>query len=136
MNSTTNKSNPPTDYPDLYFDIIYAISVFTHLNEDMQGRWLKELIRITAPGGHIIITVHGSSRADVLNPHQLEQYTKGELVVRGEPYSGSNICGVYHPRNYLSKLSDGMLEEMDYIECGATDAAQDIYFFRRLPASQ
>lgn len=51
--------DPPTEFPDNSFDLIYAISVFTHLDETMQFQWLAELARIAKPGGLIIATVHG-----------------------------------------------------------------------------
>lgn len=54
----------------------------------------------------------------------------GELVVRGKKYSGTNICGTYHPRYYLEKLAEGRLIEIDYSAQGATDADQDVYLFR------
>lgn len=56
-----NEAEPPTRYPDDYFDFIYAISVFTHLPEDMQFRWLGELARITKPQGYLVLSVHGAN---------------------------------------------------------------------------
>jgi SAM-dependent methyltransferase len=50
---------PPTAYAANTFDFIYGISVFTHLPEDMQFRWLEELRRITQPGGYLVLSVHG-----------------------------------------------------------------------------
>lgn len=50
---------PPLDLADDSFDLIYAISVFTHLPEDAQTAWLRELDRVLAPGGLGILTVHG-----------------------------------------------------------------------------
>ncbi|MBD3276682.1 MAG: methyltransferase domain-containing protein [Candidatus Aegiribacteria sp.] len=129
---SVNGYNPPTGFSDDFFNIVYAISVFTHLSEEMQAPWLKELVRITAPGGHIILTVHGSARTEVLVPEQKKRFRNGELVVRGGSYSGSNVCGVYHPRDYLQKICDGTLEEVDYVEMGASDADQDVYLFRKL----
>jgi SAM-dependent methyltransferase len=54
------KASPPTDYPSDTFDFIYAISVFTHLDEDYQFRWLEELRRIAKPGGVLLLTVDSS----------------------------------------------------------------------------
>lgn len=56
-----NSHNPPLVYPSESFEIIYSISVFTHLPEDMQHRWLQELQRITRPGGFVAMTFHDSS---------------------------------------------------------------------------
>ena len=54
-----NEALPPLEYPSDSFDLIYAISVFTHLNEENQFRWLKELNRLIKPGGILILTLHG-----------------------------------------------------------------------------
>jgi SAM-dependent methyltransferase len=54
-----NSALPPLDYPDDSFDLVYNHSVFTHLDEDYQDRWLEELRRVTKPGGTILLTVHG-----------------------------------------------------------------------------
>src|SRR5262245_29447921 len=50
---------PPSSFTDEAFDLVYGISVFTHLNEDMQFSWLSDLRRITRPGGYLLLTVHG-----------------------------------------------------------------------------
>lgn len=54
-----NNPLPPLEYPSEAFDLIYAISVFTHLDEDCQFRWLDELKRITGPKGIVLLTLHG-----------------------------------------------------------------------------
>ncbi|TMA58757.1 MAG: class I SAM-dependent methyltransferase [Deltaproteobacteria bacterium] len=50
---------PPTEFPAGFFDVVIGYSVFTHLTEVMQRQWLEELRRITAPGGLVLVTVHG-----------------------------------------------------------------------------
>ena len=127
---SVNDMHSRTGYVDNFFDIVYTISVFTHLSREMQSCCLDELIRITKPGGYIIITVHGVSRTSVLSDEELKRFRNGELVVRGEKYSGTNICGTYHPRHFLEKLADSRLIEIDYSAQGATDADQDVYLFR------
>jgi len=57
---SVGKASPPTDYAADSFDLIYAISVFTHLDEDYQFRWLEELRRIAMPGGLVLLTVDSS----------------------------------------------------------------------------
>lgn len=59
-NFRVGKASPPTDYSADSFDFIYAISVFTHLDEDYQFRWLEELRRIAKPGGVLLLTVDSS----------------------------------------------------------------------------
>jgi SAM-dependent methyltransferase len=50
---------PPTEFPDGGFDLVFGISVFTHLSEENQFKWLAELRRIVRPGGIVLTTVHG-----------------------------------------------------------------------------
>jgi SAM-dependent methyltransferase len=55
----TNDAMPPLSYPDGYFDLVYNHSVFTHIDATFQDAWLQELRRVTKPGAHLILTVHG-----------------------------------------------------------------------------
>ena len=54
-----NDHLPPLTFPDDHFDLVYNHSVFTHLDADYQDAWLAELARVTAPGGLVLLTVHG-----------------------------------------------------------------------------
>jgi cyclopropane fatty-acyl-phospholipid synthase-like methyltransferase len=42
---------PPTPLPSSNFDLIYGISIFTHLSEDTVEKWIAELRRLTKQGG-------------------------------------------------------------------------------------
>ncbi len=53
-----NADVPPLDVQDEHFDLVWAISVFTHLN-DTWADWLLELRRILKPGGLLIATFVG-----------------------------------------------------------------------------
>lgn len=46
--------------PDASVDLIYGISVMTHIRESQQEAWLKELERILTPGGVMILTSCGA----------------------------------------------------------------------------
>lgn len=50
-------ADPPLPYADAEFDFVYANSVFTHIQSDQTPVWIRELRRITRPGG-IVITTH------------------------------------------------------------------------------
>ena len=55
-----SKELPPLNYDSNTFDFIYAISVFTHLDENYQFRWLEELRRIAKPVAILLVTVDSS----------------------------------------------------------------------------
>lgn len=92
---------PPLALPTTSFDLIYAVSVFTHLTEDVQRRWMSEFARLLAPDGVLIITTHGSSHASRLPREQREAFERGELVVAFPEVGGSNICAAYHPPSWV-----------------------------------
>ena len=48
---------PHLPFEDGKFSFIYALSVFTHI-EDLQDLWLMEMQRILKPGGCAVFTVH------------------------------------------------------------------------------
>lgn len=48
---------PPLPFEDDQFDVIYAFSVFTHL-DSLEYDWLNELKRIVKVGAYLYITVH------------------------------------------------------------------------------
>ena len=58
-----NEPLPPLIYPAGTFDLVFAISVFTHLDEDYQLAWLKELQRITKPNAVLILTTENARGA-------------------------------------------------------------------------
>jgi ubiquinone/menaquinone biosynthesis C-methylase UbiE len=50
---------PPLPYEDESFDVIYGISVVTHLMPATIDSWLREMRRVLRPGGLCILTTHG-----------------------------------------------------------------------------
>jgi ubiquinone/menaquinone biosynthesis C-methylase UbiE len=54
-----NGAEPPLPCGDEEFDLVYGASVFTHLDEAMQQRWLAELVRVLKPGGILLLSTHG-----------------------------------------------------------------------------
>jgi SAM-dependent methyltransferase len=49
-----NGAEPPLPLADSSVDLVYSISVFTHLPEKMQFQWLTELHRVVKPGGLLL----------------------------------------------------------------------------------
>ena len=50
---------PPLPYADESFDLVTAISVFTHLSRPLQVAWARELMRVLRPGGVALVTTVG-----------------------------------------------------------------------------
>jgi ubiquinone/menaquinone biosynthesis C-methylase UbiE len=59
VTSYVNNFSPPLSYADGQFDLIYSVSIFSHLNMEDQKVWLTELARVTRPGGCLCLTTEG-----------------------------------------------------------------------------
>lgn len=69
LQSVTSAANgflPPLDYADGFFDLVYSLSIFTHLPEEGSRAWLKDIARILAPGGVAILTTHGLPAVNII----------------------------------------------------------------------
>jgi SAM-dependent methyltransferase len=91
---------PPLEYADATFDLVYAGSVFSHLPD--WAPWLLEIRRVLRPGGLFVASIHGSGYWHV-----------GVAGRRGEPWdeartgllvegSGSGFDATWGPAVYVS----------------------------------
>jgi SAM-dependent methyltransferase len=65
MHAVRCEEEPPLDLGYGSFELIWAISVFTHLN-DTSLQWLRELHRLLKPGGLLIATYMGRWHSEML----------------------------------------------------------------------
>lgn len=91
-------------YANDFFDVIYGISIFTHLSEQMHFDWIKELYRILKPGGILFITTQSDNYIFKLTAEELERYQKGGLVVRGNVKEGHRTYSAFQPAAFMQNL--------------------------------
>lgn len=101
-----SRLEPPLPYPDNSFDVIYGISVFTHLRDSWESRWLAEMHRVLRPGGWVLMTVHGQTAIDfaALDPSNykalIDRVEREGLVVAS---TNDQLDGfVEHPEEYVN----------------------------------
>lgn len=127
-----NALAPPLQYGDGFFDGIYAISVLTHLDEELQQRWLAELRRILHPNGALLVTTHGDAWLDGLDDGERARYLGGSIVVRSDTAPGSNLCETYHPPAYFRAVAGRHFADIRHLPQGTPEQrAQDIWVLRR-----
>jgi SAM-dependent methyltransferase len=127
-----NALGPPLPFADASFDLVYALSVFTHLTEDLQTAWMAELHRVLEPGGLLAVTVHGARYAGELSPEERRRFQEGELVVRRVESAGTNLCGAYHPEEYVRRRLARDFAVVAYLPEGARgNPHQDLVLLRR-----
>lgn len=131
-----NTPLPPVTYASNKFDLIFALSVFTHLNEDYQFRWLSELRRTLRPGGILIISVHGRHYIDALPPDQMADVERhGFLFLEGDYWKGifpEWYQNAFHTREYILEKYGRDFAVLGYLPQGLGNR-QDIVIVQKRP---
>ena len=88
--------HPGLPHPDGTFDLVYALSVFTHIAEHWAG-WLAELHRVLAPGGLLLATVIAPQTADELGLcHPGSEPPGAYFQALGNPWERGGPVVVHH----------------------------------------
>jgi ubiquinone/menaquinone biosynthesis C-methylase UbiE len=108
-------SNTPTAYPANYFDLVYGISVFTHIPSILQDPWIVELHRIIKHAGILLITTHGSFFYSQLSKKEKNILTeKGffeKVFQQNHPLkSGDRNDTMYITEDYFKKTIESYFE--------------------------
>ena len=129
-----NALQPPLPYRDEQFDLVYALSVFTHLPEPLQFAWMREIKRVLKAGGFLIFSTHGEPYLGDLTPDQQAEFHAGSVVVKDQDSAGTNRCGVYVSEECIrARLADGF-RVVDFLPQGATgNPMQDLVLFQKPP---
>jgi SAM-dependent methyltransferase len=112
--------DPPTGLPAAHFDVVCAVSVFAHLDEERQLAWLAELHRALRPGGLLIASTHPPELTYMRPDLSREQLTllsrRGFLFAPG--HGEFNDDGTFHTREYLMKTWARLFGLVRYEEYG------------------
>lgn len=124
-----NGAEPPLDYADDSFDLVYAMSVLTHLPVETQRLWLDELARVGREW--VLVSIHGAPYRVRLTPEEQRRFDAGEIVVRWGVVAGTNLCTAFHPRGSLERIAEPRFEVVSYLEEGARgNRPQDLVLLR------
>lgn len=128
-----NPATPPLGYADLTFDCVYAISVFTHLDEQYQMEWLAELHRILRHGGLLLVTLHGIGTMKKLRSQELSRLQEhGILFLRSSKLRGIHpefYHTTFQTKDYVMRTWSRLFEIVAYRELGL--GYQDLVVLRR-----
>jgi SAM-dependent methyltransferase len=129
-----NQLTPPLPFAAANFDLVYAVSVFTHLPAEIQRPWIEELHRIIEPSGVLMLTLSGEGDLIRVGKDHIESFEAGNLVVVDATHAGTNLCGAYHPREYVERNWSDLFRILAVYPQGAGGVPkQDLYVFERLP---
>ena len=137
MQVQRNALEPPAPFPDERFDLVYAISVLTHLTEPLAEQWVAEWTRMLKPGGLLLATTHGDAYRAGLSRRAGPRYDAGEAVVKAGRIQGLNACVAHHPPVYVRTRLLAGLEVLAHVPGDpAGGFRQDAYLARRPPRDE
>jgi SAM-dependent methyltransferase len=124
-----NKQTPPLPFQNGYFDLVYAISVFTHI-ADTWKIWLQELKRVMKPGAIALLSFMGS------NVHQSilgEPFDEAIGMKVSWPDHGWESGGpfVYHSNEWITR-NWGKVLSIEAIFFEGLDRFQSIALVRKI----
>jgi SAM-dependent methyltransferase len=133
MRAARNEIEPPAPYESQSFDLIYALSVLSHLSEPLQQAWVAEFRRLLRPGGLLVVSVLGEAVQDRLTREEAKRFGRGELIVERPRLSGRNLCTAYHPRRYVTERLLADFADVAPFDLGTPELRvfQDAYLARR-----
>jgi SAM-dependent methyltransferase len=124
---------PPLVFEDHFFQIIYGISIFTHLSLQNHIDWFTELSRVLQKKGVILLTTHGNIFRQRMTPQEMAQFDRGELVVRANVIEGHRVFTTFHPpifmRNLFETTCEILLHEPGLAESWGLN--QDVWVLRK-----
>ncbi|NES05671.1 MAG: methyltransferase [Okeania sp. SIO2F4] len=139
-----NDIQPPLPFENNQFDLINAISVFTHLSLDLQHFWAWDIYRVLRPGGILFMTLHGPQFFPIVydifrsgNAHKAEMYSIGEeglflyLDHQGETdgQGQHTIAAVHTPTAYQEIFS--MFKHIKRFPQSNLANGQDLYILQK-----
>ncbi len=104
------RARPPLDFPDAAFDVVVAVSVFTHFSEEEQFAWLAEIRRVLRPRGLLVATTLPPDYAagcPGLTAEELASLARSGFLAADHGATTFNERSTFHSRQYLEKAWSG-----------------------------
>lgn len=131
-------TNEYLPYPSQYFNLVWGISVCTHIPSEETVHWLSELQRIMKDNAIAIITTHGSNYYHQLNASQLGQLKAAGAFTTDYKEKGHRLMTTYHDAESFIDILRHKFEIVQYWE-GKTHpekmGGQDCWIIKKIPAA-
>jgi SAM-dependent methyltransferase len=100
------RPDPPLPFGDGSFDVVLAVSVFTHFTEAEQFAWLAEIRRLLKPGGRLVATTlppENAAAVPGLTAGELARLAERGFIAADHGASRFNEKSAFHSRAYLER---------------------------------
>ena len=98
------RPDPPLRFEPSSFDVVLAVSIFTHFSNAEQFAWLSEIRRILKPGGLLVATTLAPDRALAcpgLTPAEFDELDRSGFLAADHGAATFNERSTFHSRAYL-----------------------------------
>lgn len=129
----TNRPSAKLPFQNSFLDVIYGISIFTHLSEKQHVEWFAELIRVLKPGGILLVSTQGNAFIPILSQREKEKYARGELIIRAGTNEGHRTFSAFQPPSYLKGMFAGteLLASIQNEAVEGKKPQQDLWILRK-----
>jgi len=125
---------PPTNHEDGYFDLIYGLSIFTHIEDKMQENWLSEIHRILRENGIFLFTTHGRFFSSKLLPQEKQLLDQQGVFSKTYQQKGHRMMSTYNEPRFFKNLLEKYFEVLEF-HAGEVDQSkvggQDLWIVRK-----
>jgi SAM-dependent methyltransferase len=130
---TANDLHPPLPFVAGLFDVIYSVSILTHLSEQSHHEWINEMQRVLKPGGILVISTQGNAYKDKMLTSEIIEFEKGNIVVRNFLKEGHRIFSAFQPESFMRSLfrSFEVIDHQKGDEGNSIHGKQDTWIVRK-----
>lgn len=100
------RNDPPLPFAAGSFDVVYALSVFTHLPDAATRGWLAELARVTRPGGLALLSLL-DERHPAAEPFRSQLAAEGYAQKRGGAQGRNMMIGLFSQDGFAERAAPG-----------------------------
>ena len=133
INFSLSSYLPPLTYRDNQFDVVYAYSIFTHIEAEYQLDWIKEIHRIIKPGGIFLFTTMGDRMLHQLLPYERRKLEAESIYTKSYKQKGHRLMSTYHVAKDFRQQITPYFKVLEFWDNDYQKAAlQDLWIVQRL----
>ncbi|HMH24903.1 MAG TPA: class I SAM-dependent methyltransferase [Puia sp.] len=130
---------PPTTYDSSSFDLVYALSVFTHIEATQQNLWIKEIHRILKDKAVFLFTTHGKFYDPKLLEPEKQFLDQNGFFTKSYSKKGHRMMTTYNSAGSFRSQLQPYFEILEFHD-GASDptrtGGQDLWIVRKRAPGQ
>jgi ubiquinone/menaquinone biosynthesis C-methylase UbiE len=127
---------PPTSFHDNQFNLVFALSVFTHIEVNFQAKWVAEIHRIISENGIFLFTTHGNKYNINLDEDEKKALDIQGALTIDYKQKGHRMMSTYNNYENFKMIVENYFEILEYYngeEYPEKVGGQDLWIVRKRP---